>query len=203
MGLDPASLVQHWGYAAVFAVVILGNVGLPVPEETVLLLAGFLVWDGQLSLFWVLVVGITAAVIGDGLGYWLGRRIGPRLFERYGPVVGITPDRLEKLKDFVRRRGAFGVFIARFFPGLRSAAGPMAGMLGVPFPIFAAANVAGAVIYVPLAVIVGYGFSQVLSTILVRFERSIAPLEHVFLFLIIVAPIVIVLWRRWVRSGPR
>jgi membrane protein DedA with SNARE-associated domain len=202
MVVDPASLLQHWGYAAVFAVVILGNIGLPVPEESVLLLAGYLVWDGQLSLFWVLTVGIAAAVIGDGLGYWLGRRIGPALFERHGPLVGLTPDRLRRLQDFVCRRGAFGVFVARFLPGLRAAAGPVAGMLGVPFTTFAIANVAGAFAYVPLAVAVGYGFSTAVGAVLARFERSVAPVEHVFVALLILAPIAIALWR-WARSGPR
>lgn len=186
-----------------FGAVILGNVGLPVPEETVLLLAGYLVWDGRLSLFWVLAVGITAAVVGDAIGYCVGRRVGPAVFERHGPIVGLTPDRLRMLQDFVRRRGAFGVFVARFLPGLRAAAGPVAGMLGVPYKTFAIANVAGAAVYVPLAVGAGYGFSRALGSLLASFERSIAPVEHLIVALMILVPIAIILWRRRTRSGTR
>ena len=63
-----ALFVEHWGYAAIFAVVVLGNVGLPVPEETVLTLAGYLVWRGDLRLWLVLIVGIVSASVGDNVG---------------------------------------------------------------------------------------------------------------------------------------
>ncbi len=203
MAFDGASLLEHWGYAAVFGVVILGNVGLPIPEETVLLLAGYLVWEGQLRLPWVLAVGISAAVVGDSLGYWLGRRIGPRIFERHGHHVGLTPARLERLQAFVRRRGAWAVFVARFVPGLRSTAGPIAGMLGLPLSTFAVANLAGAVVYVPLAVGAGYGLSHALGPLLVRFEQSVAQVEHVLLVPVVLAPVALVAWRRWLRPHAR
>jgi membrane protein DedA with SNARE-associated domain len=64
-----AIFVEHWGYAAVFAVIILGSVGLPVPEETILTLAGYLVWRGDLSLPLVVAVGVVSASLGDNLGY--------------------------------------------------------------------------------------------------------------------------------------
>lgn len=203
MGLDPTSLLEHWGYAAVFGIVVLGNLGLPVPEETVLFLAGYLVWDGKLRLSWVLVVGIAAAIIGDALGYWLGHRVGATPFERHGHLVGLTPDRLARAQEFVRRRGAYGVFVARFLPGVRCAAGPVAGILGLPFRTFAVANVAGAVVYVPLAVGLGYGLSQALGTQLARFGRSITQVEHVVLALVILAPIGVFVWYHWPRSGSR
>ena len=72
--LNPEVAVAHWGYLAVFILVVLGNAGVPVPEESVLLVAGFLVWTGQLRLDIVLVVGVISAVVGDNIGYWLGRR---------------------------------------------------------------------------------------------------------------------------------
>ena len=201
MGLDPASLVQHWGYAAVFVIVILGNVGLPVPEETVLLLAGYLVWEGHLSLFWVLTVGIAAAVIGDSLGYWLGHRVGRGPFERHGRHVGLTAERLARAQQFVRRHGAYGVFVARFVPGFRCAAGPVAGILGVPFRTFAVANVAGALAYVPLAVGLGYGLSRAFGEQIARIERFI-QIEHVLLAVALLAPVCVFVWYHW-RPRPR
>ena len=95
MVFDPNWLLQHWGYFAIFAVVILGNMGLPFPEETVLVLAGYLVWDGQLRLPIVLGVGIFSAVLGDNLGYWMGRGFGRRAIERYGHWIFVTPERLD------------------------------------------------------------------------------------------------------------
>ena len=82
---DANSLLAQWGYVAIVAVVILGNMGLPFPEETILILAGYLVWKGHLHLPIVLAVGLVSAVLGDNLGYWMGREFGRRAIERYGP----------------------------------------------------------------------------------------------------------------------
>lgn len=71
--LDLDQLLANWGYLTIALVVLLGNVGLPVPEETVLALAGYLVWAGELRLPAVLLVGTVSAAAGDNLGYWLGR----------------------------------------------------------------------------------------------------------------------------------
>jgi len=129
--LDLGELVGHWGYAAIFVVVVLGNVGLPLPEETVLVLGGYMAWRGTLRLAAVLAVGIVSAATGDNLGYWMGRRYGRAALERYGHWVAITPARLEAVWGFVLRHGPLGVFAARFIPGLRVMAGPIAGASGL------------------------------------------------------------------------
>lgn len=68
-----SDLITQWGYLAIFITVILGNLGVPVPEEAILVLAGYFVWDQQLWLPAVLVVGIVGATAGDNIGYWIGR----------------------------------------------------------------------------------------------------------------------------------
>ena len=80
---DLTQLLGHWGYVALFVIVVLGNVGVPLPEETVLALAGYLVWRGDMRLPVVLVVGVVSAVAGDNLGYWVGRRFGRNALPRY------------------------------------------------------------------------------------------------------------------------
>src|SRR4030095_11165184 len=91
---DLSPVLEHWRYPVIFVVVILGNVGLPIPEESVLALAGFLAERGVLRLTGVLRVGVLAAVTGDNLGYWVGRRYGQEALARYVRYVWITPDRL-------------------------------------------------------------------------------------------------------------
>lgn len=154
----------HWGYLALFTLVVAGNVGVPLPESTVLWVAGYLSFKGTLSLSVVLAVGIIAAVAGDNLGYAIGRRFGHALFLRYAAWAGLTPARLERLREFVQRYGALGVFLARFLTGLRFLAGPLAGSLGLPWPAFLLANVLGAICYVPVMVgagyAVGYGWGR-------------------------------------------
>src|SRR5262245_59767045 len=120
-------LIGHWGYIAIFVVVVLGNIGLPVPEETVLAVAGYLVWRGELNLIAVLIVGIVSAVAGDNFGYWLGRRYGRNALPRYARWVLGHPERLKSMEAFVERRGPSAVFVARFVTGYRFMAVPLAG----------------------------------------------------------------------------
>ncbi len=150
---DLTPLISQWGYAAIFLIVILGNVGLPVPEESVLTVSGYLIWQGRLRLLPVLVVAISSAVIGDNLAYWLGRRYGRLVISR---LVRIKPVRVERMQGFVMRHGMLAVFVARFVAGLRFMAGPLAGSTGMTPIRFFISNLLGAAIYVPIAVAAGY-----------------------------------------------
>src|SRR5262245_13498659 len=154
MRLD--ELVAHWGYLAIAVIVVLGNMGLPVPEETILALGGYLAWQGQLRLSVVVLVGIVSAVVGDNIGYWLGRRHGAKAIEHYAVKWLGRPDLVARTQRLVAQRGMLAVFVARFVPGLRFIAGPLAGATGLPLREFAIANVAGAAVYVPLATAAGW-----------------------------------------------
>ena len=150
------ALVSQWGYFGLLGFVLLGNLGLPVPEESVLWVAGYLVWQGGFQLPLVLLVGIMSAVAGDTLGYWVGRRYGQPVVARYGLWARLTPPRLEMMHRFVKRYGPVAVFLARFVIGLRFLAGPLAGSLELPWRSFLIANVLGALVYVPIMVGMGY-----------------------------------------------
>jgi membrane protein DedA with SNARE-associated domain len=188
-------LIEHWGYLAIFVFVVLGNLGVPVPEESILVLAGYLVWQGDLRLPLVLLVGILSAIAGDNLGYWIGRRYGQEAIARYGRWVLLTPARLDATRRFVTRYGAFGVFAARFIAGLRFMAGPLAGSTGLPPLAFVAANALGAGVYVPTMVAVGYGVAYGLGDYLKRFERIVGKVEHVVLIGAIIGAIALLGWR--------
>lgn len=188
---NPGELISHWGYLAIFVVILAANVGIPLPEEAILMLAGYLVWKGELWLPTVLVVGIVSAVTGDNLGYWVGRSYGRRMVERYGHWLLITSERLNSAQGFLARYGTIGVFIARFLPGLRFMAGPIAGIVRLPFGSFLTANMVGAVIYVPLAVAIGYGLGDFLGA----FEQVAGRVEHIALITIAVGMLIILGWR--------
>ena len=196
---DLSELLGHWGYLGIFVVVILGNVGLPVPEESVLALAGYLVHEGQMRLPLTLAVGIFSAAAGDNVGYWIGRRLGRPAIERYGARVGITHERMGAIAGFVARYGAPGVFAARFIPGVRVMAGPLAGAGGLPAWHFTAANFLGALLYVPYAVGIGYALAYGLGPWLHRAERVVGKIEHVALLLIALAALLL-LTRRLIRA---
>ncbi len=196
---DLTSLVDHWGYAAIFLAVVLGNVGLPVPEETILMLAGYLVWAGRLRPSLVLAVGIASATAGDNLGYWLGRRYGSAAIQRHGQRVFLTPERFASVQRFILRYGPLGVFVARFLPGLRFLAGPVAGATGLPVLQFLVANLLGATAYVPVAVGAGYAVGYGLGNHVERLGRIVGEIEHLVLAAAILGTTVLLV-RRALRA---
>jgi membrane protein DedA with SNARE-associated domain len=182
---DLTGLIETWGYVAVALVVVLGNLGLPAPEETVLVVAGYLVWLGRLRWAPLLAIGLISAVIGDNLGYWLGRRYGRVVLGRLEPHVG--PRRLARAERFVARYGALAVFVARFIAGLRVLAGPLAGTMGLPFGRFLVANLCGAVLFVPYAVGIGYAIAYGLGPYVERLHHLLGGVERVVLIIIVLA----------------
>jgi membrane protein DedA with SNARE-associated domain len=193
--LNSTHLLEHWGYAAILAIEILGNLGMPLPEEGALVVAGYFVWLGKLRFLIVLIVGLLGAVIGDNVGYWFGRHFGQTAIQRYGHKFLITERRLTAAKRFVNRYGAAGVFFARFLPGLRFMAGPLAGSIGLSFPAFFVANFLGGLVYVPLAVGVGYIVAQRFGAVLNKIELIEGRLEYFAIVILGIAAIAIVGWR--------
>jgi membrane protein DedA with SNARE-associated domain len=181
--LDPSHLFQHLGYAAILVVVLLGNAGVPAPEESVLMLGGYLAWHGRLDLPLVIIVGVISASLGDNLGFWAGRRYGQRAIAR----LPLPRARVAQAQGLVTRYGARAVFFARFVPGLRTVAGPLAGAGGLPPLRFFTVNLLGAVCYVPWPVLAGYGVGYGLGGWVERLREKVGLKEDVALFAAILA----------------
>ena len=192
---DLNALIDRWRYLAIFVIVILGNLGLPVPEEAVLILAGFLVWGGKLQLRPVLAVSIMGAIVGDNLGYWAGRHYGQTAIRRYGHHLFITEERFEVMQRFVERYGPMAVFVARFLPGLRFLAGPLAGTAGLRFPSFLVSNALGATVYVPIMVGLGYAIGLGLGDYAEEFRRVVGEIEYAALIVLIILSVGLLGWR--------
>jgi membrane protein DedA with SNARE-associated domain len=197
---DLTRLIDAWGYAAIFLIVVLGNVGLPVPEETVLTVGGYLAWRGHLRFPIVVLVAIASAITGDNIGYWLGRSYGQRALDR---LTAAAPARAASARAFVLRHGALGVFAARFVTGLRFMAGPLAGSTGLPPARFFIANLLGAMVYAPIVVGAGYAVGYGLGDSIERLRRGVGDAERLVLALLALAAIGgwIVLARRARRSS--
>ena len=193
------AFLEHWRYPAIFAAVILGNLGLPVPEETVLALGGFLAHRAELHLPSVIVVGVVAAIVGDNIGYWLGHHYGPSALERYGRHIWVNAERLERVSAFIGRYGGLAVFAARFVPGARFLAGPVAGATRMHPSTFIVANTLGAFIYVPYAVGLGYAVSWGAGHVI---ERFVGRAEPVIVGIIAVMTLAIILVRARHRGRP-
>jgi membrane protein DedA with SNARE-associated domain len=157
--ISPSAMADYlstWGYLGVFIFIFLGNLGIPVPEETVLLVAGFLAGRNDLDLRTLYAVGIVSAVSGDCCGFLFGRTGGQRLFERLAQRFKFIRHRYDRLQVFFKAHGSKAVFMARFIAGARFMAGPMAGAAGMSFWRFLGWNLLGAVIWCSLVITVGY-----------------------------------------------
>jgi undecaprenyl-diphosphatase len=185
-------LFARYGYAVVFFGVFLENAGLPVPGETVLLAGGALAHFGRLSLPWVIGTAIGGATLGDNLGFWIGRRGGRRLAERYGPLIGLTRRRLADFDRFFALHGAKTVFIARFVTGLRVFGAVLAGASALRWSTFLFYNATGAVVWSTVIGVAGY----VLGHSWDRLERWIGRTGLMGLVIIVVLAIILIVRAR-------
>ena len=140
-------LLNTWGYGVVFAAMVLESAGLPLPGETVTLLGGYAAGSGHLNLAGVIAAASGGAMVGDSIGYWVGRRAGWPLLLRVGRLLRQSPEQMEMLRlQFLTHAGK-SVLLGRFVAVLRVVAGPMAGAVGMPYGRFLVFNCTGAVLW--------------------------------------------------------
>ncbi|MGA8428516.1 MAG: DedA family protein [Candidatus Sulfotelmatobacter sp.] len=185
-----AALV-HYGYWAVAVALLLENAGIPVPGETVLLLASFLAYSQhELKLPLVIIVGTISATFGDNLGFALGLYGGRRLLDRHRRFFHVSDATVALGERLFETYGAFTVFFARFVFGMRIVTGPLAGVLRMPWEKFLAFNFLGAAVWVSVISCVGYLFGR-------HWELLVRSLKRVDLAVILVlAAIGVVVWYR-------
>ena len=188
--------VADYGYWAIAIALFCENAGLPVPGETTLLFASFLAYsEHRLQLGWIIVVATCAATLGDNLGYAIGHYGGRRLLNRYHKFFHVEPSTLARGEALFARYGAFTILFARFVFGMRVIAGPLAGVLRMPWRAFALFNFVGAAAWVTVIAGAGYLFGRHWATLL-RF------LDRVNLAILIAAAAV-VLYLVWTRRKNR
>ncbi|MHB1874101.1 MAG: DedA family protein [Streptosporangiaceae bacterium] len=151
-----APVLDSYGYLAVGGLVTLEDFGIPVPGETILVAASVYAGAGRLSIVAVGIVAVLAAIIGDNIGYAIGRFGGRALVLRFGRFVLLTEERLARAEGFFARYGGPIVVIARFIEGLRQLNGIIAGIAEMPWPKFVVFNAIGAALWVGVWTSVGY-----------------------------------------------
>jgi membrane protein DedA with SNARE-associated domain/membrane-associated phospholipid phosphatase len=150
------SLISHYGYLVILFGVMAESTGVPLPGETILLASGFLVQQGHLDLGDAIVFAILGAVIGDQIGYWVGREGGRRFVLRWGRYLFISPGRLARAEAFFARHGGKAVFLARFFSGLRVFGALVAGTSRMRWGTFLLYNALGGAVWATAVILLGY-----------------------------------------------
>ena len=154
--LDFAQFIAVYGVWLVAGFIVLESVGFPLPAEAALMAAAiFAATTHGLDIWALISAGIIAAIVGNGIGFWIGRRFGDRLLMRYGHRVGLTEQRIMIGRWLFMRYGGVFVFAARFLPFLRNMAAVLAGANGMAAHRFYLASSASAVVWV-----VGYGLGS-------------------------------------------
>jgi membrane protein DedA with SNARE-associated domain len=164
-------LLEHYGYLGVGGMLFLEDFGVPVPGEIMLIAAAVFAGAGQMNIAVVFVVAVLAAVIGDNIGFIVGRFGGRPLAERFGRYVFLTPERLEKAENYFNAHGGKVVTIARFIDGLRQINGLLAGIAGMHWLKFLGYNALGAVLWVGTWCGLGYLAGENIVEIYDTFER--------------------------------
>jgi membrane protein DedA with SNARE-associated domain len=188
--------LTQYGYLALFSLLVLGIVGLPVPDETLLTFTGYLVYQGHLSLAIAIASAFAGSACGITLSYTLGRTFGLKLIHRYGRYLRITEDHLEKAHAWFRRAGHWSLTFGYFIPGVRHFTAYAAGMSDLEPKVFILYAYGGAAIWVCTFIGLGYLLGE-------RWKAVQQNLDH-YLAGFTIAGVVLaagyLAWRKWFRG---
>jgi membrane protein DedA with SNARE-associated domain len=180
------------GYAAVFALVAIETMGIPVPAETALIAAALLAHRREMDVGTLVLIASAAAIVGDNVGFALGRRYGRRLFVKPGPLLVHRLKVLEVGEPFFARHGPKAVFLGRWVSGLRIASAWLAGMNRMRWLVFLPWNALGGIAWASSVVFSIYFLGGVA-------ERALGIVGPVAAALVVVALGALLTWR-WRRQ---
>jgi membrane protein DedA with SNARE-associated domain len=148
--------LTQYGSFVLFIMLSLGIIALPIPEETLMVLAGILMHKGTLNIPLTVLFAYAGAICGISMSYLLGRTAGNFLLHRYGAWIGITRERLEKAHYWFERLGKWLLLVGYFIPGVRHLTGFSAGTTYMKFSHFALFAYSGALLWVSIFLSLGY-----------------------------------------------
>ncbi len=159
---DVETMVRVGGLSAMTAIVFAETglmVGFFLPGDSLLVTAGVFAANGRLSIWWLNILLVAAAILGDTVGYWIGRKAGPALFNRPRSRF-FNPAHLRRAHDFYEKHGGKTIIIARFMPIVRTFAPVVAGMGKMEYRRFLSFNVFGGLLWVVSMTLIGYYLGQ-------------------------------------------
>jgi membrane protein DedA with SNARE-associated domain len=193
-----AQWITQYGYVGVFLGLVLGIVGLPIPDETLLTLSGYLAYKGTFALFPTCSVAFLGSACGITVSYALGRVLGLRLDGRLGRFLHLTPKSLDRVHRWFARGGKWLLLVGYFIPGVRHLTAIVAGTSRLDVPVFALFAYTGALLWSLTFIFIGYCFGGEWNQIL----QGIA--HHRLLCIAVISVVIIaVLAIRFGRHRPR
>jgi membrane protein DedA with SNARE-associated domain len=156
--------ITHYGYLAIFLLLMLGIAGLPVPDETLLTFSGYLIFKGRLHPALAALAAFLGSACGISFSYFLGRTFGIYLIHRFGRFLHLTDERMNKAHEWFERAGRWSLTFGYFIPGVRHLTAYIAGASSLELPVFALFAYSGALLwsstFLSLGYFIGDGWSR-------------------------------------------
>jgi membrane-associated protein len=181
--LNPSSLIHDFGYLGVFTIVLLESgvvFGFFLPGDSLLFTAGLLASQHYLDIVGLIIVSVSAAILGNNVGYYTGKVAGPSLFSK-PKSFWFSPRRIEEGHAFFEKRGPQSLILARFIPAVRTFVPIMAGVSKMPYRSFFRFNALGALLWGISLPLLGYSLGKTVPSI----DKYLLPV--VFLIIIVSA----------------
>lgn len=153
--INLGTFIEHYGYIAIFIILLLGIIGLPLPDEILLTYVGYHVFLGTMSLKYSLITAIIGSIIGISISYLLGLKLGLPFIRRFGPKLKITEKRIEWAQNSFKAYGGFFLIVGYFLPGIRHITAYLAGMTTYRYFSFTLFASIGAIIWTTTFILLG------------------------------------------------
>jgi membrane protein DedA with SNARE-associated domain len=156
-------IAEKYGYLSVFTGILLENLGIPLPGETITIVGGFLAGSGELNYWIVLASAASGAFLGGVCGYFIGKYGGWALMQKIAKVFRVSDKKLEEIKGKFAENAVKAVFFGRFIALLRIFASPMAGVVEMPLPQFLGVNLASSLSWATIMTGIAYTVGKFVS----------------------------------------
>jgi membrane protein DedA with SNARE-associated domain len=173
--LEPTPFLSHFPYLGIFLLLILGGMGLPFPEDTTLILSGFLIVHDVMKPFPAFIVIYPSLLMTDFFLYLIGKKYGRMLVEHKRFRRIISSDRLSKLEEKFKKRGVWAVLVGRHLLGLRAQVFLAAGVMRMPPIKFLIADAATALFTIALMGGIGYAGGNSIQIL----KKDVTRIEHI------------------------
>jgi membrane protein DedA with SNARE-associated domain len=174
--------IAHFGYIGIFSAMVLGIIGLPVPDEILMTFAGYLISKGKLHYIPTVIVSVIGSFTGMSVSYIIGHKFGYPLLEKYGRKIHITKERLDGTQQWFKRFGKFALTVGYFIPGVRHLTAYSAGISKWSFRSFSLYAAPGAILWAVTFITLG--------TYLGEHWRVVTETIHRYLLILVVILIV-------------
>ncbi len=156
-------IAEKYGYLSVFTGILLENLGIPLPGETITIVGGFLAGSGELNYWLVLASAASGAFLGGVCGYFIGKYGGWTLMQKIAKIFRVSDKKLAEIKDKFAENAVKAVFFGRFIALLRIFASPMAGVVEMPLPKFLGVNLASSLSWAAIMTGIAYTVGKFVS----------------------------------------